>query len=147
MKMQPIKSVTDQLISESLYLSSIKNYTMKTLLIAVFALITLGASAQDTTKVEQYCELVCQGRLFSTKVTIDVNFGEERKLFAGDTRMRDEMTGKVKKFNSLTDALNYMGLQGWSLINAFPLTPGGSGAQVYNFYFKKLFNKADLLKE
>src|SRR5829696_7070497 len=97
---------------------------MKTLLIAFFALISAAAFAQDTTKVEQYCELVSQGRLFSTKVTIDVNFGEERKLFAGDTRMRDEISGKVKKFNSLTDALNYMGLQGWSLINAFPLSTG-----------------------
>ena len=110
--------------------------------------IAAGTSvfSQDTTKVEQYCELVAQGRLFSTKVTIDINFGEERKYFSGDKRLRDEISGKVKKFNSITDALNYMGLQGWSLVNAFPMGDA-SNQKVYHFYFKKLFNKEDILKE
>lgn len=48
----------------------------------VFIIITalfisnLGLAQSDTTKVEQYCEVVAQGKLFSNKVTIDVNFGE-----------------------------------------------------------------------
>jgi hypothetical protein len=116
---------------------------MKSLFISLLALASFTAKAQDTTKVEQYCELQAQGRLFSNKITIDVNFGEERKFFAGDTRLRDEMTGKLKKFNSLTDALNYMGAQGWSLVNAFPIASSG-GPQIYFFYFKKLYNKSDI---
>ena len=99
----------------------------------------------DTTKVEQYCELVAQGKLFSNKVTIDVNFGEARKFFGGDTRLKDDITGKVKKFNSVTDALNYLGLQGWTLVNAFPISES-SGPKVYHFYFKKLFDKKEILK-
>jgi hypothetical protein len=99
----------------------------------------------DTTKVEQYCELVAQGKLFSTKVTIDVNFGEQRKFFGGDTRLKDDMTGKIKKFNSVTDAVNYLGLQGWTLVNAFPISES-SGPKVYHFYFKKLFDKNEILK-
>ena len=102
-------------------------------------------SQSDTSKVEQYCELVAQGKLFSRKVTIDINFGEERKLFAGDTRLKDEVTGKVRNFNSVTDALNYMGLQGWTLLNAFPVSQP-SGPQVYHFYFKKIFDKNEVLK-
>lgn len=116
------------------------------ILTTFFVLSTITLFAQDTTKVEQYCELVAQGRLLSNKVTIDVNFGEERKLFSGDKRMRDEVTGKLKKFNSAVDALNYMGLQGWSLVNAFPLSEG-SGPQVYHFYFKKLFYRTDVMKD
>jgi hypothetical protein len=99
----------------------------------------------DTTKVEQYCELVAQGRLFSHKVTIDVNFGEERKFFGGDKRLKDDISGKVKKFKSLTDALNYMGMQGWSLVNAFPVSEA-SGPKVYHFYFKKLFDKNEVMQ-
>ena len=118
---------------------------MKRIFLLVMISISVSAFSQDTTKVEQYCELVAQARLLSNKVTIDVNFGEERKFFSGDTRIKDEITGRVKKFNSVTDALNYMGAEGWALVNAFPLTTG-SGPQVYHFYFKKLFNKQDVLR-
>lgn len=122
---------------------------MKAVFVALFAICSFVAQAQyqDTTKVEQYCELQAQGRIFSNKITIDVNFGEERKFFAGDTRMRDEITGKLKKFNSLTDALNYMGSQGWSLVNAFPVNSTSGGPLVYYFYFKKYFNKSDINRE
>jgi hypothetical protein len=119
---------------------------MKTILTSLFMLAAITVFAQDSTKVEQYCELIAQGRFLSNKVTIDVNFGEERKFFSGDKRMRDEVSGKIKKFNSVTDALNYMGLQGWSLVNAFPMTEG-SGPQIFHFYFKKLFNKDEIMKE
>jgi hypothetical protein len=119
---------------------------MKMILTSLFMFAAITVFAQDTTKVEQYCELIAQGRFLSNKVTIDVNFGEERKFFSGDKRMRDEVSGKIKKFNSVTDALNYMGLQGWSLVNAFPMSES-SGPQVYHFYFKKLFNKDEIMKE
>lgn len=113
------------------------------LFIALF--ISHFAMAQtDTAQVEQYCELVAQGKIFSNKVTIDVNFGETRKFFGGDNRLKDEITGKIKKFNSVTDALNYLGLQGWSLVNAFPISES-SGPKVYHFYFKKLFDKSEIL--
>ncbi len=100
----------------------------------------------DTTKVEQYCELVAQYRLLSRKVNIDVDYGDERKFFK-DYRLKDE-TGKLKKFNSVVDALNYMGQQGWKLVNAF-LVSEGSGTtinNVYHYVFKKEFLKEDVDK-
>ena len=118
---------------------------MKTLILFLLLFGSVNAFSQDSTRVEQYCELVAQGRLLSSKVTIDVNFGEERKFFSGDTRVKDEVTGRVKKFNSLVDALNYMGSQGWSMVNAFPISVG-SGPQVYHFYFKKSFSREEVLK-
>lgn len=112
---------------------------MKKLVIVISLFISFQAAAQETTTVEQYCKMVATGRLLSNKVTIDIDFGEERKLFGGDTRLKDEETGKLRKFNSVTDAMNYLGGQGWTLVNAFPMAEGGSS--VYHFYFKKLFKK------
>ncbi len=116
---------------------------MKFIFLSMLIFASTIIVAQDSTKVEQYCEMVAQGRLLSNKVTIDVNFGEERKFFGNDRRMKDEATGKLKKFNSVTDALNYLGSQGWTLINAFPINQN-SGPQVYHFYFKKLFKKEEV---
>jgi hypothetical protein len=120
-----------------------KTGQLKLVILALTLISTQSFAQIDTTKIEQYCQLLAQNRAFSNKVTIDVNFGEERKFFGGGTRLKDELTGRVKKFNSTTDALNYMGQQGWTLVNAFPITDGGQ--DVYHFYFKKLFNKSLLI--
>lgn len=101
--------------------------------------VSLRGFSQDTTRVEQYCRLVAQNRLLSNKVNIDVDYGDERKLFS-DNRLRDEETGRIKKFNTVVDALNYMGSQGWILVNAFPVMEGPSSTSLH-YYFKKTFPK------
>ncbi len=119
---------------------------MKKMILLAAILISFNAMAQpdiisDTASIEQYARLEATPRLFSTKVTIDIDFGEERSLWS-DTRLRDAETGKLKKFNSIIDALNYMGSQGWVLVNAFPVnsnTPNST--PVYHYYFKKKFDK------
>lgn len=113
---------------------------MKKLLL-IFLTIPSFTFAQD--KIEQYCELIAQGKLLSSKVTIDVDFGEERKMFAfKDTRIKDEL-GKAKNFNSVVAALNYMGGIGWKFIDAFPITEG-AGGKVLHFFFKREFDKSEL---
>lgn len=113
----------------------------KIIVFIAFVLSFQLANAQsDTTKVEQYCKLTATPRLLSTKVTIDVDFGESRKLFQ-DTRMRDE-AGKLAKFNGVVDALNYLGAQGWTIVNAFPVLVNNT--TVYHYYFKRLVSKAEL---
>ena len=104
-------------------------------------MVSFTSFAQDSAKVEQYCRLVTYNKLLSNKVNIDIDFGQERKFFS-DNRLRDEETGKIKKFNTVTDALNYLGAQGWTLINAYPVTEGSS--IYYYFYFKKLFRKEEV---
>ena len=119
---------------------------MKKFLLIILCFVTIQSFAQTEEKVEQYCRLVAESALLSRKVTIDVDFGEERRLLA-DKRLRDEQTGKLKKFNSITDALNYMGSQGWSLVNAFPQYGAVNSNPVYHFYFKKEFNRSELDKK
>lgn len=96
--------------------------------------------SQDTTKVEQYCEVVATSRLLSNKVTIDVDYGEERSIWK-NYRLKDD-EGKFKKFNSVIDAVNYLGKGGWKLVNAFPISTG-SGPMVYHYVFKKEFLKGE----
>ncbi|MGQ0740047.1 MAG: hypothetical protein ACT4OJ_13430 [Bacteroidota bacterium] len=115
---------------------------MKKLLFLALLTVSFNSFAQDSTQVEQYCRLVAQNRLLSNRVNIDVDFGDERKLFT-DNRMRDEESGRLKKFNTVVDALNYMGAQGWMLVNAFPV-PDGTSSNTLHYYFKKSFRKEEL---
>ena len=89
----------------------------------------------DTTKIEQYCQVIATPRLLSNKVTIDIDFGEE-KFYWTDTRLRT-YDGKLKKFNTIIDAMNFMGKEGWVFINAYPVTIDKT--TVYHFAFKKEF--------
>lgn len=97
-------------------------------------------SQKDTTKVEQYCEVVATPRLLSSKVTIDIDYGEVRSIWR-DNRLKDD-DGRLKKFNTTIDALNYMGKDGWTLVNAFPVLT--SNIQTYHYVFKKAFKKSDV---
>jgi len=112
----------------------------KIIIILTVAFTSLQSFSQnDTTKVEQYCEVVATPKIFSNKVTIDINYGEE-KSFWRDNRLKSD-EGKIKKFNSVIDALNYMGKDGWLFVNAFPVNIGTS--QVYHYGFKKMFLKSE----
>ena len=114
---------------------------MKKITLLFCLIIALETNAQqDTTKVEQYCEVVATARLLSTKVTIDIDYGEERSIWK-DNRLKDE-NGKLKKFNTTIDAINYLGKNGWKLVNAFPVL-NGNGPMVYHYVFKKEFSKAE----
>lgn len=95
---------------------------------------------------EVYAQVRVRPRFLSNKVSIRLDYGQERNFWGGDTRIRDENTGKVKKFNSAVDALNYMSLQGWEFVFAYTL-PIGDGRdniadqtavlQEVNFLLKK----------
>ena len=108
---------------------------MKKYLLVALTFITLNSFSQETASVqdtEQYCILRISEIVFSNKISIDVDFGQERKVMR-DNRMRDEETKKLKKFNSEADALNYMGQQGWKMINAFPVITNKSSCTQYVF--------------
>ena len=108
--------------------------------IALFSSIVLSAQT-DTSKVEQYCQVIATPKLLSNRVTIDIDFGDEKSLWS-DTRLKTD-AGKIRKFNTIIDALNYMGKEGWIFINAFPVKMGET--EIYHFAFKKQFRKSDVL--
>lgn len=115
---------------------------MKTIIPALslfFILLASECIAQesDTTKY-QYCELIGTHRAFTaTKVSIVVDFGEEKNYWK-DQRLKDEQTGKVKIFNSMIDALNYMTNYGWEFVQGYAIPNGApSGGTVYRWLLKK----------
>ena len=81
---------------------------MKQIVITGFVLLSsIVSNAQmDTTKIEQYCQVIATPRLLSNKVTIDIDFGEE-KNFWRDTRLKTE-GGRIKKFNSSSPAIAFL---------------------------------------
>jgi len=113
---------------------------MKKVFILVIVLSASFASfAQtDTSKIEQYCQVIATPRLFSNKVTIDIDFGEE-KGYLKDDRLKTN-DGSLKKFNTIIDALNFMGRDGWVFINAYLVHMANT--EIHHFAFKKLISKA-----
>ena len=112
---------------------------MKQIIITVFVFLSsIVSNAQtDTPTIEQYCQVIATPRLLSNKVTIDIDFGEEKSIWR-DTRLKTD-AGNLKKFNTIIDAMNYMGMAGWTFINAFPVRMGET--EIYHFAFKKQFSR------
>lgn len=108
-----------------------------------FALTSFSQETRSLPNTEQYCVLRISGIAFSNKISIDVDFGQERKPLR-DNRMRDEESKKLKKFNSEADALNYMGQLGWKMVNAFPYITNKNSCTQY--VFKKIADKETGLK-
>ena len=119
---------------------------MKLFLLIAFIFIGLNSFSQETNPAkdtEQYCILRISDIAFSNKISIDVDFGQERKALR-DNRMRDEESKKLKKFNSEADALNYMGQLGWKMVNAFPYIRDKNSCTQY--VFKKITGKETEVK-
>ena len=91
---------------------------------------------KDTLTIEKYCEVLAIGKFLSNKVSITIEYGNEKSMWI-DKRAKDE-TGQVVTFNNVIDALNYMGLRGWKLHSSLLL---GSGPYVYHYIFRKEFIK------
>lgn len=119
---------------------------MKKAIVLLFALVSLNCFAQEKDqKNEQnyvYCQIVGTKAIMSSKVTIEIDFGQARKLFT-DLRLKNS-AGKAIKFNSMVDALNYMGAQGWEFVQAYTITLGNTN--VYHYLLKKPVLKEELEK-
>lgn len=123
----------------------------KLVLIALFGLIAAFSNqsfAQETR--ELYCEVIGRATFsFKGKIKIEVDFGQENGVFEGFNKdvLKDPATGKIKKFNSMIDALNFMANDGWVLVNAFNVSSGDSNASgggmsnEYHYILKKVVNK------
>lgn len=91
-----------------------------------------------------YCQIVATEKFLSNKVTIELDFGQKMKYFA-DNRLKDE-SGKAVKFNTIVDAMNYMGNQGWEFTQStLVAVPNGLGSNTLVHYvvMKKPFSELD----
>ena len=93
----------------------------------------IGTPVKQT---EQYCLVLATSKLFSTKVTVALDYGQETKLFGmnASSQVKDE-AGKIQSFNSVVDALNYMNSQGWEFVNAYVVTIANQN--VYHYLMRR----------
>lgn len=113
---------------------------MKKILFTLMLFVsTISCFAQE--KHNAYCEIVGTTKLLSTKVTVEVDFGQSAWA---DAHLYNE-TGKKIAFNSMMDALNYMGKRGWKLTQTYALTCGSSN--VYHYVLVKQVEKDEEITE
>ncbi len=110
---------------------------MKRIITVLSLLAAIFTSADMFAQSRVYCEIVGTEKFMSRKVTIQVDFGQESSFFS-DQRLVDE-NGKAKVFNSMVDAMNYMGTLGWEFEQAYVVTVGGgnSSQNVYHWLLSK----------
>ena len=83
----------------------------------------------------EYVEIVGTSKFLSTKVTIDIDFGQRNKVWTGkDTQIKD-VDGKRMEFNSMIDALNFMSANNYEFVQAYIVTI--SNQNVYHYLLKK----------
>lgn len=88
-------------------------------------------SAQTEERETIYCEIVGTANLLG-KISVTIDMGEDKGTFNLNTSyIIDESTGKAKKFNSMVDAMNFMGKKGWKFEQAYIVTSGNTN--VYHF--------------
>ncbi|WP_267406422.1 MULTISPECIES: hypothetical protein [unclassified Chryseobacterium] len=86
----------------------------------------------------EYVQIVGYERLFSNKIDVDLDFGQNTKFFSGknDLIILDDK-GKVVKFNSMTDALNFMSANGYSLQQVYTVKNTGNDATAVHYILRK----------
>ena len=114
---------------------------MKRFIFITLALIisTVGLYANNYI----YCELVGTSKLLSNKVKVQVDYGQETSFWKGISYLKDE-NGKNIEFNSMVDAMNYFGKQGWEFVQAYVITNGNQN--VCHWLLKKDVTGEDMDK-
>jgi hypothetical protein len=116
----------------------------KTIFILAILAITISSYGQKNvvtvdsinTKAS-YCEIVGTQTLFSKKLTICVDYGQDTGGFftPKDTRLKGE-DGNPIKFNSMIDVLNLMQKEGWDFVTSYVIGSAQSG-YVYHWLLKR----------
>jgi ABC-type phosphate transport system substrate-binding protein len=83
-----------------------------------------------------YIQIVGSSSGFSKKVSIEVDFGQESSFFESRTNhaIKDE-NGKMIKFNSMIDALNFFSQNGFDFVQAYAFSV--SNQTVYHYLLRK----------
>lgn len=118
---------------------------MKRFLLVCMLMLQLVAFAQEKHRV--YCEIMgTQKGLFSRKVTVTIDFGQKVSFWkaASDSKIVDE-NGNDIVFNSMVDAMNFLGHCGWNFQQAYVVTVGESNVYHWLLY-KDIINESEITK-
>jgi len=119
---------------------------MKKIILSFFALfLSITAFSQTVNEIPikeidvEYVQIVGTSKLLSTKLTIEIDFGQRTKFFSSgkETIVKDE-SGEKMIFNSMIDALNFMTKNGFEFVNAYAITIGNQN--VYHYLLRNTKN-------
>ncbi|MDE5649533.1 MAG: hypothetical protein K2I35_00740 [Duncaniella sp.] len=107
----------------------------------------VGAFAQTQDENRVYCELVGSSGLFSSKVKVTIDFGQETSFWKGskDQQLVDA-DGNDIKFNSMVDAMNFMGKNGWKFVQAYTIGDGKNGYVYRWLLYKDVKDDSEVLE-
>lgn len=120
---------------------------MKKILLVLMLMFSISAFAQDNEGIRKvFCELVGTGKFMSSKIVVTVDLGQETNFWTGASKqyLVDEK-GKAKTFNSMVDAMNFMGKLGWEFEQAYVVTVGQQN--IYHWLLSKQISDDQELKE
>lgn len=115
-----------------------KIFKMKKLLLMLAITSASFIFAQETPKYV-YAEIVGTSKFMSKKVTVEIDYGQATSFWESN-RMKNQ-DGSNKEFNSMVDAMNYMGSLGWDFEQAYVVTTGQQN--VYHWLMRKEFANLD----
>ena len=72
----------------------------------------------ESKSIEIFCDLISIRKFLGTKEDISINYGNRDSLWTSD-KMFTLLASDLKKYNSVIDALNYMGSEGWKEISSY----------------------------
>lgn len=113
----------------------------KIVLILFIAFLQISAFAQEPEYRTIYSELVGYSNLLGTKVTVEIDMGKSKGILGLNTSFLVDEKGKPIKFNSMVDAMNYMGDKGWEFCQAYVVNSSNGG--VYHWLLKQTIRKGD----
>jgi len=106
--------------------------------ISFFSALSQTTDPQTTLKKFGYCELTFTGN-FGRNSTIEADFGEKIPWFK--TKKLTGDNGKKLKFNTIVDALNYMGEDGWELVQVYTIHLSENSISHHYVLKKELINE------
>jgi len=125
------------LLQQTILLNS--KFMKKTVFFIAFVLLGATVFAQQPEVRTIYAELVGFSNLLGTKVTVDIDMGQSKGALGLNTSYIVDEKGKPKKFNSMVDAMNYMGDMGWEFCQAYVVT--SATESVYHWLLKQNIQK------
>lgn len=114
------------------------------LLLASLTTISL-MSQETTTPTETYCMIIGTKVPLKKKVTVQIDFGDGINQWKPRESTLLDADGKPMKFESMIDALNYMGARGWQFVDAY--SAGSGGDNIYHWIMKRPVTSEDHIPE
>ena len=115
------------------------------ILCSLFVTMAIFSHAQDPwNSTKAYCEIVGTSNFTGTKVKVQIDFGQSKKLMTMyNQNYMVDADGKKIQFNSMVDAMNYLAQYGWNFEQAYVVSDPISKNHVYHFLLSKEINSTD----